>query len=119
MQTVVLDTNALLMPFEIKLNLDLELKGLLGDFRCVVPGPLIGELKHLDHKYAKAALQLARKYDIIQTTHSGDEAVIEAAIATGGYILTNDKKLRLAARNQKIPLIFLRSSTHLILETID
>ncbi|AIZ57000.1 ribonuclease VapC9 [Candidatus Methanoplasma termitum] len=119
MQTVVLDTNALLMPFEIKMNLDLELKGLLGDFRCVVPGPLIGELKHLDHKYAKAALQLARKYDIVQTTRSGDDAVIDVAIATNGYILTNDKKLRVAARKQQIPLIFLRSSTHLILEPAD
>lgn len=119
MQTVVLDTNALLMPFEIKMNLDLELGGLLGDFRCVVPGPLIGELKHLDHKYARAALQLARKYEIVQTKSSGDEAVVEAALATGGYILTNDKKLRLTARGQRIPLIFLRSSTHLVLETFD
>jgi rRNA-processing protein FCF1 len=119
MQTVVLDTNALLMPFEVKLNLDLALKDLLGDCRCVVPGPMIGELKHLDHKYANAALQLARKYEIIQTTHSGDEAVIEAALSTGGYILTNDKDLRLLARKQKIPLVFLRSSTHLIVESFE
>ncbi|MCL1811798.1 MAG: hypothetical protein FWG41_06275, partial [Methanomassiliicoccaceae archaeon] len=82
MQTVVLDTNALLMPFEIRLNLDLALADLLGEVRCVVPGPLIGELKHLDHKFSKAALELARKYEIVQTTLSGDGAVIEAAVAT-------------------------------------
>ena len=55
MQTVVLDTNALLMPFEIRINLDLALRELLGDARIVVPGPLVGELKHLDHRVAKAA----------------------------------------------------------------
>jgi rRNA-processing protein FCF1 len=117
MQTVVLDTNALLMPFEIRINLDLALKGLLGDVRCVVPGPLIGELKKLDHKFSKAALELARKYDIVQTPLSGDDAVIDVATSTGGYILTNDKDLRARARKQEIPLIYLRSSNHLIVET--
>lgn len=119
MQTVVLDTNALLMPFEIRINLDLALADLLGDVRCVVPGPLIGELKHLDHKFAKAALELARKYEIIQTVLSGDDAVIEVATSTGGYILTNDKNLRQRARKQKIPMIYLRSGTHLIVEASD
>jgi len=117
MQTVVLDTNALLMPFEIRINLDLALRDLLGDVRCIVPGPLVGELKHLDHKFAKAALELARRYEIVQTTLSGDDAVIEAAVSSGGYILTNDKDLRARARKQGIPLIYLRSGTHLVLET--
>jgi rRNA-processing protein FCF1 len=117
MQTVVLDTNALLMPFEIRINLDHALRNLLGEVRCVVPGPLIGELKHLDHKFAKAALELARRYEIVQTTQSGDEAAIEVALLTGGYILTNDKDLRAKARKQGIPLVFLRSGTHLVVET--
>lgn len=117
MQTVVLDTNALLMPFEIKLNIDIELRDLLGDVRCVVPGPLIGELKHLNHKFSKAALELARKYEIVQSSFSGDDAVIDVALSTKGYILTNDKELRGRAREKKIPLIYLRSGTHLILES--
>ena len=116
MQTVVLDTNALLMPFEIRINIDLALRDLLGDVRCVVPGPLIGELKHLDHKFSKAALELARRYEIVQTPFSGDDAVVDVAESTNGYILTNDKSLRARARDKRIPLIYLRSSTHLVLE---
>lgn len=117
MQTVVLDTNALLMPFEIGLNLDLSVRDLLGEVRFVVPGPLVGELKHLDSRYAKAGLELARRYDIVQAEGAGDDAVIEVAVREHGYILTNDKELRRRARKQQIPLIYLRSGTHLVLET--
>ena len=116
MQTVVLDTNALLMPFERKMNLDLSVRDLLGDFQFVIPGPLIGELKHLDKKYASAALELARKYEIIPTEATGDKAVIELALKTKGYVLTNDKELRRTLRSLKVPLRYLRSGTHLTLE---
>jgi rRNA-processing protein FCF1 len=117
MQTVVLDTNALLMPFEIRINLDLAIEKLVGTARIVVPGPMIGELKHLEHRYAGAALELARKYEIVQTETSGDDAVVEAAAATHGYVLTNDKELRKRLRGMGTPMIYLRSGTHLILET--
>ena len=105
------------MPFEIKMNLDLALRDLLGEVRIVVPGPLIGELKHLDHRYARAALALARKYEIIPTEYSGDNAVIELAARTGGYVLTNDKELRRRLRKESVPIIFLRSGTHLAIDT--
>ena len=117
MQTVVLDTNALLMPFEIRINLDLALRDLLGEARIVVPGPLVGELKHLDHRFAKAAIALARKYEIIPTEYTGDNAVVELAFKTGGYVLTNDKELRRRLRKENVPIIYLRSDTHLAIDT--
>lgn len=116
MQIVVLDTNALLMPFEMKMNLDYSVRNLLGDVDFVVPGPLIGELKHLDNKYASAALQLARHYEIIPTDATGDDSVIELAVRTKGYVLTNDKVLRGRLRKIGVPLIYLRSGTHLVVE---
>ncbi len=116
MQTVVLDTNALLMPFELRINLDYAVRDVLGDVQFIVPGPLIGELKHLDHKYAKAALDLARRYDIIPTEASGDASVIELALMKKAYVLTNDKALRAKLRKNGVPLIYLRSGTHLIVE---
>ena len=119
MQTVVLDTNALMMPFEVGINLDLAVREILGDVRFVVPGPLVGELKHLQesNRFAKAALALARSKEIIQCDLHGDDAVIEVANKEKAYILTNDKELRRRARAQRIPLLYLRSGTHLILET--
>lgn len=117
MQTVVLDTNALLMPFEMRMNLDLSLAELLGEVRIVVPGPMVGELKHLNHRYAKAAIALARKYEIVPTEYTGDNAVLELAVRTNGYVLTNDQELRRRLRKENIPLIYLRSGTHLVVDT--
>jgi rRNA-processing protein FCF1 len=119
MQSVVLATNALLMPFEICINLDLAVKMLLGDVRMVVPGPMIGELKKLDNKNAKVALALARKYEILHSDKTGDDAIVDVAVKLGAYVLTNDKELRRRLRSQRIPIIYLRSSTHLVLETIN
>ena len=116
MQVVVLDTNALLMPFELRINLDYAVRELIGDVQFVIPGPLIGELKHLNHKYAKAALDLARKYQIIPTEKTGDASVIELALLKKAFVLTNDKELKTKLRKQGVPLIYLRSGTHLIVE---
>ncbi|MBR4504263.1 MAG: twitching motility protein PilT [Candidatus Methanomethylophilaceae archaeon] len=116
MQSVVLDTNALLMPFEVRINLDLALRDLLGEARILVPGPLIGELKHLKHRYARAALMLARRYEIIPTEASGDDSVIELALKEGAYVVTNDKELRRRLRKESVPIIFLRSGRHLVLD---
>ncbi len=113
---VILDTNALLMPFEIRMNLDLAVRKAVGDHEFLVPGPIIGELKHLEHKHASVALALARRYKIVPTKATGDEAIIELATQTGAYVLTNDKELRSKLRKAGISLIYLRSGTHLVTE---
>ncbi|NLU46088.1 MAG: twitching motility protein PilT [Euryarchaeota archaeon] len=118
MQTVVLDTNALLMPFELGLNLDIMVRNVLGDARMVIPEPLLGELEASRSKHAKAALGLAGKYERIATTARGDDAVIEAALAVEGIVLTNDRELRRRLRGLGVPLLFLRSGNHLVLEEL-
>lgn len=113
MQRVVLDTNALLMPFEISINLDLELERLLGDCEVFVPGPVIGELKRSRSKHAKGALALARKYTLASTSRQGDEGIIEIATDLEAYVLTNDRELRKRLRKLGIPTVFLRSGKYL------
>ncbi len=116
MQTVILDTNALLMPFERRLNIDLELQRLLGTVRAVIPEPLLGELRRSSNKHASAALALAAKYETAPTDARGDDAVLELAIRLQAPVVTNDKRLRSRLRQEGIPLIYLRSGNHLILE---
>ncbi len=118
-QTVVLDTNTLLMPFELGLNLDLMVLDVLGDVRMVVPEPILGELSRSSNKYAKVALSLARKYESVPSNARGDDSVIDVALKTRGIVLTNDRELRSRLRELRVPLLFLRSGTHLILEELE
>jgi rRNA-processing protein FCF1 len=116
MQTVVLDTNALLMPFEFSLNIDAELRRLLGDCDVYVPGPVIGELKRSRNKHASVALTLARKYKVAETSTQGDAGVIEVAQRLNAFVVTNDQVLRTKLRKQRIKTIYLRSGNHLALD---
>jgi len=108
-RTVVLDANALLMPFEFSINIDLELRRLLGDHDVIIPGPIIGELKRSESKFASAALQLSSKYKIENTKAHGDQAVMELAKRTKGYVVTNDRLLRSKLLRVGIPVISLRA----------
>jgi len=41
---VLLDTNALLMPFQFQVHLEAELHRVLGDVEIAVPSPVLSEL---------------------------------------------------------------------------
>jgi rRNA-processing protein FCF1 len=116
MQNVVLDTNALLMPFEFRINLDLELRRLLGEFRAYVPGCVIGELKRSGSKHAAVALSLARKYPVAETGVQGDAGVIEVARRLDAFVVTNDALIRSKLRKLGMRTIFLRSGNHLAID---
>ena len=118
MQRVVLDTNALLMPFEFSLNLDLELRELLGSCQVYVPGPVIGELRRSKNKFAKAALSLASKYPIYDMAKQGDEGVIQAAKEMQAYVVTNDHAMQKKLRQAGLRCIYLRSRNHLHLDEL-
>lgn len=86
------------MPFQFKINLDLQLKDLLGDADVIVPRSVIDELYGLDkggNKYAKMALQLSKKYRMVNHPGSGDTAIVELAKKNkGSVVVTSDKGLQ-------------------------
>lgn len=112
--SVVLDANALMMPFQFRLNLDRELERLFGQVQVSVPSSVLGELHCLADKNAKAALALARKYQIVETELSGDDAVIEVAERRSAAVLTNDKELISRLRAKRIPVVRLRAERYLV-----
>lgn len=115
-KAVVLDANALLMPFQFKLNLDAEMKRLLGEIPVFVPSSVLGELAGLADRNAKAALSLARKYSIVETERRGDEAVILIAEQRSAAVVTNDRGLIGRLREKRIPVIRLRAERYLVLD---
>ena len=115
MMRVIVDTNALILPFSHGLNISSELRRLVGEHEIVVPEPLLGELKKLasSDKNAKAALSLAMKCRIAKTNKSGDESVLELAEVLGGVILSNDREIIGRARANHIKIIRLKEGCHL------
>ena len=114
---VVLDANALMMPFEYRLNLDLEIRNTLGDANIFVPSCIVGELERLSKKRweAKAALQLARKYEIINVENLGDKGVLEAAKKLKAYVVTNDRALARILKKEGIKVLSMKQN-HLVIE---
>jgi len=117
-QAVVLDANALLMPFRFRLNLEAEIRRLLGDHEIYVPSPVIGELKGLlkSNRTAKSALQLANRFRVLEVPGAADDAVLDAAEQLRGVVVTNDAALLRRLKDLGMPRIFLRSRSHLALE---
>lgn len=113
-QAVVLDTNALLMPFQFNINLDRELRRLFGDITVLVPGAVLEELSGVDDKHARAALALAKKYPVAETEGRGDDAVLEVAESMGAAVVTNDRALISRLKERGIPVVRLRAGTHLV-----
>ncbi|MCK5038341.1 MAG: twitching motility protein PilT [Thermoplasmata archaeon] len=117
MKTIIADTNALIMPFKSSINLDSELRGLVGTYKIIVPAPIIGELKRLEDRVpqARSALRFARTKEIVETETDGDRSVMEAAEKLDGIILTNDRELIALALKKKIPVIRLMGGKKLAL----
>lgn len=114
---VILDTNALLMPFQFKINLNLELSRILGECEIIVLTSVLHELKKLaarGDRHAKEALSLSRRFKIIESSGPVDDAVVKMAEETGAVVVTNDIKLRSRLKSNGIKVLFLREKTHLV-----
>ncbi len=110
---IALDTNFLLLPFQLKIDIEEQLKEILPEAEIVVPRSVISELTGLTYgkgkvaRQAKLALELAGRYRVVETQGRRDEALIE--LAEKGYIVaTNDKLLKEKIRKMGKAVIFLR-----------
>lgn len=117
---LVLDTSALLLPFEHGIDLEKEADRLLPGVRLVVPRPMLDELAYLaaegkgsSKRHAKAALGYAVRFEEYAIGGKGDDVVIQAGrrmeadgLAVG--IATGDQPLRFRARKKGWPVLTVR-----------
>ena len=117
-QAVLLDTNALLLPFQFRLNLEAELRRLIGDHELYVPSPVLDELRGLSKttQEAKAALRLASRFRLLDAEGEADDVIVEAAARMRAVVVTNDAGLLRRLKEARVPRVFLRSRSHLVVE---
>ena len=92
---VLLDTNSLIYSLKNRVDIQLILNFKFNIFRIAVPECVIRELENLSTSvpYAKGALLLSKRFEIIPARGHGDNCLIDTALDVGYSVLTNDRKL--------------------------
>ena len=118
--TVVLDTNALMMPVECDIRLFDELDRLLGQYEPVVPTAVKAELERLadgrgtEAVAAGVGLELLERCELRETESTyADDAVVELALAVDAPAVTNDRALRTRLYDAGVSVICLRGRNKL------
>ena len=97
---VVLDTNAILLPFTDGTDLEGELQRLAGVSMVVVPTCVLMELDQISRRgdqvgrAAKMAKKYATRFKTEETRLTGDDGILEVARRLGAAVATNDRVLQ-------------------------
>ena len=121
---VILDSNALFVPIQLKIDIFQELKTLLNrNFELVLLKPIQQELERLaregspqTRKKALYALKLAEKcriVDVKEDAASPDDIILQTASRWSYPVFTNDRELREKLRNINVPVIYVRQKSRL------
>ena len=122
---VILDSNALFVPLEFKLDIFVEVERLLNrnvDF--VLLSPVKRELELLAakdspkiHREVVYALKLAEKCKYVAVDEdeklSTDDVIAKVAKAWNSPVFTNDRQLRRKLRDISVPVIYVRQKSRL------
>lgn len=122
---VILDSNALFVPLEFKIDIFCEIERLLNrNVHLVLLSPIKRELELLATKKspkirmeATYALKLAKKceYVAVDTDEKlpTDDVILKVAKAWNSPVFTNDSQLRRRLRDISVPVIYVRQKSRL------
>jgi rRNA-processing protein FCF1 len=120
---VILDSNALFVPIQLKIDIFQELKKLLDrNLELVLLEPIQREIERLAiegspqmRKNASYALKLAEKCMIVDVKDaaSPDDVILQTASIWNCPVFTNDRELRRKLRNINVPVIYVRQKSRL------
>lgn len=122
---VIVDSNALFVPFQFKIDIFEDLKMLLNrNSELMLLSPIRDELEKIANKgspkmrkQASSALKLAEECTLVNCDKkfalSPDDAIVKMAREWSCLVFTNDKELRKRLRNINVPVIYVRQKSKL------
>ena len=125
---VVLDTNFLLLPFELNIDILQEFERIIEiNYEPIILREVLKELDKLKERNTgkilrniKSALEFCKKFKILEfkpiENEKIDDLIIRYAINNPSIVATNDKLLKMKLRDKNIPVIFTRKKKYLKLE---
>lgn len=122
---VILDSNALFVPLQFKIDIFNDLERLLNrSFELILLSPVKRELEALAEKgspkmrkNAFYALKLAEKCKYVEVDASAstltDDIIVKIAKEWGFPVFTNDRQLKKRLRDISVPVIYVRQKSRL------
>jgi rRNA-processing protein FCF1 len=122
---VILDSNALFVPLQFKIDIFNDLKRLLNrNFELILLSPVKRELEALAEKgspkmrkNASYALKLAEKCKYVEVDDLAstliDDIIVKIAKEGGFPVFTNDRQLKKRLRDISVPVIYVRQKSRL------
>lgn len=122
---VILDSNALFVPFQFNIDIFEALDELLGRRAVpILPSPIKKELETIAdkgspkmRKLALCALKIAEKCKFLEVksriSSSPDDAIVEMSKKGGYIVFTNDRELRKRLRDISVPVVYVRQKSYL------
>ena len=122
---VILDSNALFVPLQFKIDIFDSLEQLLKrSFKLVLLSPIKREIEALAEKSsakmrknALFALKLAEKCSYVEVDANAsvlaDDVIVEIAGEWKSPVFTNDRQLRKRLRDISVPVIYVRQKSRL------
>lgn len=114
---VLLDTNAVLLPFRERFPLERELGALAPGAEVAVPVAVLAELHHLSERgepSAIPALEWARRHRSIESPARGDAALEELGLRLRTAVVTSDRGLIARLRRAGVPVLRPRGARRLV-----
>jgi rRNA-processing protein FCF1 len=127
---VILDSNALFVPFQFRIDVLGELERLLNRrFELVLLSVVKRELEILAEQGAPklrrdacCALQFAGRLRLVDVAAAAsavvDDVIVEVAREWGSPVFTNDKQLRGRLRDISVPVIYVRQKSRLEIDGV-
>jgi len=122
---VILDSNALFVPLQFKIDVFSELERVLNrSFELILLSPVKRELETLAEKgspmmrkNARYALRLAEKCKFVEVEGAAstyaDDVIVKIAGEWRAPVFTNDRQLRKRLRDISVPVIYVRQKSRL------
>ncbi len=120
MNSVLLDTNALMVPEQFGVDIFTELER-LGYYLFLVPAPVLRELRALakladgkkDRLAARIGLGLAKKCKTVEALGEADLVLLDLALEMNAAVFTNDKELKKKLSSRGVTVVHLRQRRYL------
>jgi len=127
---VIFDSNFLTIPGEFRIDIFEEIEKLLGTkIDGIILSPVLDELEKMSRsrsvkraKMARLALEFTKKLKIIRAkleqNEEVDDVIFNFAKKNRCPVATNDKKLKKRLRDIKMPVIYLRQGSRIVIEGV-